>query len=69
MSLSEISIASSGPSAETLREAFRAYAVDPAHRYKTVLGTLGFDKNGDSTQQFVTFYRSTAAPTVGPATG
>ena len=50
-------VASSGPSAETLREALRAYAVDPTHRYKTVLGTLGFDKNGDSTQQFVTFYR------------
>jgi branched-chain amino acid transport system substrate-binding protein len=50
-------IASSGPSAETLREALRAYAVDPTHRYETVLGTLGFDKNGDSTQQFVTFYR------------
>jgi ABC-type branched-subunit amino acid transport system substrate-binding protein len=50
-------IASTGPSPDTLREALRAYTVDPTHQYKTVLGTLGFDKNGDSTQQFVTFYR------------
>ena len=40
-----------------LREAVRAYAVDPTHRYETVIGTLGFDANGDSLQQFVTFYR------------
>ena len=50
-------VAATGPSPQTLREAVRAYAVDTTHRYKTVLGTLGFDKNGDSTQQFVTFYR------------
>ena len=40
-----------------LREAVRAYAVDPTHRYETVIGNLGFDANGDSLQQFVTFYR------------
>jgi ABC-type branched-subunit amino acid transport system substrate-binding protein len=51
------SVAATGPTAEGLREAVRAYAVDPAHRYSTVLGTLGFDANGDSLQQFVTFYR------------
>jgi branched-chain amino acid transport system substrate-binding protein len=50
-------IAPAGPSADGLREALRAYAVDPSHRYETVLGTVGFDDNGDSTQQFVTFYR------------
>ncbi len=51
------SVAATGPSAGDLREAVRAYAVDPAHRYETALGTLGFDANGDSSQQFVTFYR------------
>ena len=50
-------VAATGPSADGLREAVRAYAVDPTHRYDTVIGTLGFDANGDSTQQFVTFYR------------
>jgi ABC-type branched-subunit amino acid transport system substrate-binding protein/class 3 adenylate cyclase len=50
-------VAQSGPSSDTLREALRAYAVDTTHRYETVLGTVGFDANGDSIQQFVTFYR------------
>ncbi|MEO8228967.1 MAG: ABC transporter substrate-binding protein [Chloroflexota bacterium] len=50
-------VATTGPSAEALREAVRAYAVDPTHRYETVIGTVGFDVNGDSLQQFVTFYR------------
>ena len=50
-------IATTSPSAASLRDALRAYAVDPSHSYSTVLGTVGFDANGDSTQQFVTFYR------------
>ena len=50
-------IAEDGPDAGELREALRAYAVDPAHRYETVLGTVGFDVNGDSTQQFVSMFR------------
>ena len=50
-------MAATGPSAAGLREAVRAYTVDPTHRYATVLGTVGFDANGDSLQQFVTFYR------------
>ena len=50
-------VAAVGASAEDLREAVRAYAVDPAHRFETVLGTVGFDTNGDSIQQFVTLYR------------
>ena len=50
-------IAASGASAEDLREAVRAHAVDPTHRFETVLGTVGFDANGDSIQQFVTVYR------------
>ena len=50
-------IAEDGPNAEGLREALRARAVDPAHRYETVIGTVGFDANGDSTQQMVSFLR------------
>ena len=50
-------VATTGASADTLREAVRAYAVDPTHKYETVIGTVGFDANGDSLQQFVTFYR------------
>jgi ABC-type branched-subunit amino acid transport system substrate-binding protein len=49
--------AGDGPGADELREAVRAHAVDPRNRYETVLGTLGFDANGDSTQQMVSFYR------------
>ncbi|HLA17544.1 MAG TPA: ABC transporter substrate-binding protein, partial [Candidatus Limnocylindrales bacterium] len=50
-------VAAQGVGAEELREAVRASAVDPSHRYDTILGSLGFDANGDSSQQFVTFYR------------
>lgn len=49
--------AKGGPSADQLREAVRVHAVDPSNRYDTVLGTLGFDANGDSTQQVISFYR------------
>jgi branched-chain amino acid transport system substrate-binding protein len=49
--------AASNPSDSGLREAVRAYAVAPTHRYETAIGTVGFDTNGDSLQQFVTFYR------------
>jgi hypothetical protein len=34
-----------------------AYAVDPKHRYQTAIGNVGFDRNGDSTQRFLTFHR------------
>jgi branched-chain amino acid transport system substrate-binding protein len=50
-------VAKTGPNAAELREAVRAYAVDITHRYETVIGSVGFDANGDSLQQFVTFYR------------
>jgi branched-chain amino acid transport system substrate-binding protein len=50
-------VASKGASATGMREALRAAAVDPGRQYSTVLGTIGFDSNGDSRQQFVTFYR------------
>jgi len=41
-------VAATGPSAAGLREAVRASAVDKTHRYETVIGTVGFDANGDS---------------------
>ena len=50
-------IAAGGPSAEELRERVRSYAVDTTHRFETILGTIGFDANGDNLQQYVTFYR------------
>jgi branched-chain amino acid transport system substrate-binding protein len=54
-------VAKTSPSAENLRETVRAYVVDPAHRFDTVLGRLGFDANGDSTQQVVSLYRVEAS--------
>jgi branched-chain amino acid transport system substrate-binding protein len=47
-----------------LREVIRRYAVDPAHRFQTALGTVGFDANGDSLQQVVTL-RRVGAPSGG----
>ncbi len=58
-------VAATGPSAAGLRDAVRAYAVDPSHRYTTVIGTVGFDANGDSLQQFVTFYKVDASAAAG----
>ena len=54
-------IGESGTSADELRDDLRAYAVEPSNRYETILGTLGFDANGDSTQQFVTLFRADPA--------
>jgi class 3 adenylate cyclase len=51
------SVADDGPDADELREALRARAVDPERPHETVFGTLGFDANGDSTQQIVSFLR------------
>jgi branched-chain amino acid transport system substrate-binding protein len=50
-------VAAQGPSAAQLREAVRASAVRPGQRYATVLGSTGFDQNGDSIAQFVTIFR------------
>jgi len=51
------SAAEDGPDVKGLREAVRAHAVDPANRYETAIGTIGFDANGDSTTQMVSFFR------------
>src|SRR5439155_18536607 len=50
-------VAASRPSAQGLREALRAYVVDPRHHHDTVVGDVGFDVNGDSVHQYVTFFR------------
>jgi DNA-binding SARP family transcriptional activator/ABC-type branched-subunit amino acid transport system substrate-binding protein len=50
-------IARNNPTADRLPNLVRAYAVDTSHRYETVLGSIGFDANGDALAQFVTFYR------------
>jgi branched-chain amino acid transport system substrate-binding protein len=50
-------IATTRQSPSELRDALRAYAVDPTHRFDTVIGDVRFDANGDSIHQFVTFYR------------
>lgn len=50
-------VAEDGPDAEGLREAVRARAVDPSQRYETAIGTVGFDANGDSVKQMVSFFR------------
>jgi len=50
-------VAANRPSAQTLRPALRAYAVDPRHHHETVVGDVAFDVNGDSVHQYVTFFR------------
>ena len=50
-------VADDGPDAEGLREAVRARAVDTSKRYETAIGTVGFDENGDSIKQMVSFFR------------
>ncbi len=40
-----------------LREKVRAYVADPNNKYDTVLGTVGFDENGDTTQHTISYYK------------
>lgn len=54
-------LAPAGPSATELRGLVRSFVADPAHQYDTVVGNVSFDANGDSLQQFVTFYRFDAS--------
>jgi DNA-binding SARP family transcriptional activator/ABC-type branched-subunit amino acid transport system substrate-binding protein len=61
-------IAPLGPSPDRLRDLVRAYALNPEHRYETVLGNIGFDPNGDTLEQFVTFYRFDATAASGAGT-
>ena len=40
-----------------LREAVRAYVFTTSNKFDTVLGSLSFDENGDSSQKFISFYK------------
>lgn len=40
-----------------LREAIRAYVANTSNTYDTVLGTVGFDANGDTTQHTISYYK------------
>ena len=51
----------------TLREAVRAHVADPHAQFDTVVGSVGFDANGDSLRQVVSFYR--AEPTAAGGKG
>ena len=42
----------------SLREGVRANAVNSANSFDTVLGTLSFDKYGDNTHPFISFYKT-----------
>jgi branched-chain amino acid transport system substrate-binding protein len=48
---------SAGGDLAKLREAIRAYVADPSHTYSTVLGNVGFDANGDTTQHTISYYK------------
>jgi len=49
--------ASAGGDMAKLREAIRAYIADPKNSYDTVLGKVGFDANGDTTQHTISYYQ------------
>jgi branched-chain amino acid transport system substrate-binding protein len=55
-SLEETLKANAGADLKAIREGVRAYASDPSHTFDTVLGATSFDKNGDTTQPFISFY-------------
>jgi branched-chain amino acid transport system substrate-binding protein len=40
-----------------LREKIRAYVADPSKSYDTVLGKFSFDKDGDTTQHTISYYK------------
>jgi branched-chain amino acid transport system substrate-binding protein len=40
-----------------LREKIRAYVADPANKYDTVLGSFSFDKDGDTSQHVISYYK------------
>jgi branched-chain amino acid transport system substrate-binding protein len=41
---------------KAIREGVRAYATDPNNKFDTVLGSESFDKNGDTTLPYISFY-------------
>jgi branched-chain amino acid transport system substrate-binding protein len=55
-SLEETLKANASADQKAIREGVRAYSSDPANTFDTVLGPTSFDKNGDTTQPFISFY-------------
>jgi branched-chain amino acid transport system substrate-binding protein len=39
-----------------IREGVRAYVTDPANKFSTALGEMGFDENGDTTLKYISFF-------------
>jgi branched-chain amino acid transport system substrate-binding protein len=55
-SLTEFLKANPNADNAAIREGVRAWATDTSHSFDTVLGKTSFDKNGDTTQPFISFY-------------
>ena len=56
-------VAADATDMKDLREKVRAYVTNPSNSFDTVLGTLSFDENGDSSQKIISFYKvDTNAP-------
>jgi branched-chain amino acid transport system substrate-binding protein len=51
-------VASTATTPAALREAVRAYAVDPSNKVDTEMGSITFDSNGDVTSHFISFYKT-----------
>lgn len=51
-------VAADATDMKDLREKVRAYVTNPSNSFDTVLGTLSFDENGDSSQKIISFYKT-----------
>ncbi len=51
-------VAASATDMKDLRAKVRAYVATPSNSFDTVLGTLSFDENGDSSQKIISFYKT-----------
>jgi branched-chain amino acid transport system substrate-binding protein len=55
--LKAIASASTAPDLAAIRKAVRDYVFTSTNKFDTVIGTLNFDENGDSSQKFISFYK------------
>ena len=55
--LAALEKAGNGTDVKALREAVRSYVTTPANKFDTVLGSLNFDQNGDTSQKIISFYK------------
>jgi branched-chain amino acid transport system substrate-binding protein len=56
-SLDEVLKANANADQAAIREGVRAWATDTSHTFDTVLGPTSFDKNGDTTQPYISYYK------------